>query len=168
MKEILSSIFFLAAAASLLWGFDRWQKGAKDARSDRPSIGALATEKIVPSADPAEIATTPTTTPADTKPASSVTAAETLDVKVLNGGAAKGSAVKVQDLLKKGGYVKTQATSATGDYTGTTVYYLGSNEANATAVQKLLLKDYPKAEVKIATSSSAENGSAPVVVILGK
>jgi hypothetical protein len=76
--------------------------------------------------------------------------------------------VKVQDFLKKNGYAKVTAGSAKGNYTGTVVYYLGSNEAAATTVQQLLKADYPSVQVKLASSSSAENGSAPVVVMLGK
>ena len=168
MKEVLSSILFLAIAGGLLWGWDSWQKRSEEARGEAPSIGALATVKTIPVAAAEDVASEISAPTEEKKPNASEADKGTLDVKVLNGGAAKGSAVKVQDFLKKAGYAKTKSSSSIGDYTGTTVYYLGSNESSATAIQQLLLKDYPKAEVKIATSSTAENGSAPVVVILGK
>lgn len=171
MKEVFSTIFFLFVVAGLLWGWNHWQATIQGAKDTRPSIGALATESkssVSESKDP--VAEAPVSVVEEKKPvvSSNSTAKETLDVKVLNGGAAKGSAVKVQDLLKKSGYVKAQSGSSVGNYTGTTVYYLGSNEASATAIQQLLVKDYPSASVKMATSSSAENGSASIVVMLGK
>lgn len=173
MKEALSSIFFLAAAGALLWGFDYWQKSDQSAQDDRPSIGALATAPPIAITEESDQSVDSSEAPQSTeekKPDSGITSElkSSLDVKVFNGGAPKGSAVKVQDFLKKNGYVKVQAISAVGDYTGTTVYYLGANEANATAIQQLLLADFPKTEVKLATSSTAENGSASVVVMLGK
>lgn len=168
MKEILSSIFFLTIAVVFLWGWNHWQEVSQDKQNNKPSIGALeagvpiaAVEAVVKDIPQKVEEKKPDTSSSDALKA-------TLDIKVLNGGAAKGSAVKVQDFLKKNGYVKTQAGSATGNYSSTVVYYLGSHEADATAVQQLLVKDYPSVSVKIATSSTAENGSAPVVVMLGK
>lgn len=168
MKEVLSSIFFLGAVVVLLWGWNHWQETARDKQNDRPSIGTLeagapiaVTEPALEEAPQQDEEKKPDTAGNDALKA-------TLAVKVLNSGAAKGSAVKVQDFLKKNGYAKTQSGSAVGNYTGTVVYYLGSNEMNATAIQQLLVKDYPNVSVKIASSSTAENGSAPVVVMLGK
>ena len=175
MKEIFSSIFFLAIAGASVWGWIHWKETKQVAQDQRPSIGALATDPIASApSKPQEVVTEPSAaedaSAENKKPAEAVNDAvkSTLDVKVMNGGAARGSAVKVQDFLKKNGYTKARVGNAVGDYTGVTVYYLGSNEGNANSVKQALEKDYPNTLVKIATSSSAENGSAPVVVMLGK
>lgn len=177
MKEVLSSVFFLVVAGGLLWGWNHGRQVVSENNDERPSIGALATETIVPVAAPsasetaADTSGTETETKTETSSEKSDTpnpAAATLDIKVLNAGAAKGSAARVQDFLKQNGYAKATASSAVGDYSGTTVYYLGSNESNATAVANLLSKDYSNVAVKIASSSKAEDGSASVVVMLGK
>ena len=172
MKEALSSIVFLAIAGAALWGWNQWQLKTQDAKETRPSIGDLASSTVsvpveTPSGDAAQ-ADASSDTRQETTPVVAVPAPAELIVKVMNGGAAKGSAAKVQDFLKKNGYAKAEALSATGNYTGTTVYYSGSDASSATAVQKLLVKDYPTVQVKAATSSKAEDGSAPVVVMLGK
>ncbi|MDD5083976.1 MAG: LytR C-terminal domain-containing protein [Candidatus Moranbacteria bacterium] len=170
MKEVLSTIFFLAIAGSALWGWNRWQQTARDARNTQPSINALAMESSVSTPESKEAPEEPAPATEEKKPevASSGTPKETLNVKVLNGGAAKGNAGKVQDFLKKNGYNKVQIGNTIGDYTGVVVYYLDSNEASATAIQKLLVSDFPEAEVRAASASDKEGGSAPVVVILGK
>ncbi len=173
MKEVLSSVFFLVVAGGLIWGWNHGRQVVSENNDERPSIGALATETIVPVTAPpapetvADTSGTETVAPSE-KSDTPNPAAATLDIKVLNAGAAKGSAVRVQDFLKQNGYAKATASSAVGDYSGTTVYYLGSNESNATAVANLLSKDYSGVTVKIASSSKAEDGSASVVVMLGK
>jgi hypothetical protein len=171
MKEILSSIFFLAVVGILLWGWIHFRDSSQNTRSSQPSIGSLpagvssvATDSVDQVAAPQPVEEKKPDPLASNNNGSK----DTLNVKVLNGGGLKGSAVKVQDFLKKNGYTAAQAGNATGNYTGTTVYYLGANESNANAIQQLLLKDYPNAQVKIATSSAVENGSASVVVMLGK
>jgi hypothetical protein len=173
MKEVLSSIFFLALVGGLLWGWNYWRETNQNTKDTRASIGSLASDStFVTPKSQESIAPDTTMTPKtdekkqDVAPTDAIKAV--LDVKVINGGAVKGSATKVQGILKQNGYVKTQAGNSLTDHTGVVVYYSGTNESIATAIQQLLVKDYPKTSVQASTSPKAENGSASVVVILGK
>lgn len=174
MKEILSSIFFLGVVGVSLWGFNHWQQISQETENTQPSIQNLSTETADTKANEVLPIVSQTPQIVEKKQGDATMTAtkdplkESLEINVLNSGAVKGSAAKVQDFLKKNGYVKVNAGSAKGNYTGTVVYYLGSNEAAATAVQQLLKADYPTVQVKLAPSATVENGSAPVVVMLGK
>ena len=171
MKEILSSIFFLGVVGASLWGFNHWQKISQEAQNTQPSIQGLSTETADTKANEVLpiIAQTPQIVETKKDDAVAVDSAkESLEINVLNSGAVKGSAAKVQDFLKKSGYAKVNAGSAKGNYTGTVVYYLNSNDVAATAVQQLLKTDYPHVQIKLAPLSTTEDGSAPIVVMLGK
>ena len=103
-------------------------------------------------------------TPAVSQPA---VAPDQIPVKVLNGGAAPGTAGKVRDLLNSKGYTKATAANASQEtYTGQTVFFQDGNEAAATAIKDLMKAQYPKMEVK--TASSVEEKSAAIVVMMGK
>lgn len=177
MKEILSSIIFLAIAGGAIWGWSHWYGTVEENKDTRPSIGALATDTSVvastsdESVNREELETKESETPKAPEPAKTLKtdpAREVLDVKVLNGGAAKGGAARVQEFLKKQGYAKAQTGNAVGNYTDVTIFYLGSNESNAQTIKELLLPDYAKIDVKLAISSKDESGSASVVVMMGK
>jgi len=169
MKEVLSSIFFLVIAGGLLWGWNHWQKARTDASDTKPSVSMLSSESIAIAPNPpATDDSVSSSKVPDTQASPQTTPKETLDLKVYNSGAAKGSAAKVQTILKQNGYTKTAALSATGNYTGTVVYYTSDHQADATAVQQILLKDYPSASIKASSSPKTEDGSAEVVVMLGK
>ena len=88
--------------------------------------------------------------------------------KVLNGGAVKGSAVKVADILKKAGFTKTDSGNANGDYAGVTVYFKADSEKAANAVRDVLLQTYTNAKVSPQDAKKPETGASPVTVILGK
>ena len=170
MKEIFTSIFFLAIAGGLLWGWLHLQDTAKQTDDTRPSI-ASATMNVPAVTVKSEEKTVEINKKKDeeVKPVvASTIASDKLDIKVFNGGAPKGSAAKVQTFLKTAGYTKAEAVSAAGDYTGVTVYYRDGKMADAEAVKKALLKDYPTAQIKASTSPKSEDGSADVVVMLGK
>lgn len=113
--------------------------------------------------------------PEPTKPEEKpVTSDETLkkakgtEVKVLNGGAPKGSATTGADILKKDGYTKVTTGNTTLDYTGVTVYFTTGNESLADIVKSTLLKSYPKTTTKEAVKDNKETSGAPLTVILGK
>ncbi len=170
MKEILSSIIFLILAGGLLWGWNHWQESRKNNSNTQPSINMLAQESPSDTMQDQSLESQgQVQTDEEKKPdtPTNVVPKETLNVKVLNGGAVKGSAGKVQDLLKKAGYTKTQVGNSIGDYTGVIVYYMDSFESSAKAIQQVLIKDYPSAHIQTA-SSVAETKSTSVVVILGK
>ncbi len=169
MKEALSSIFFLLIAGGLLWGWNHWQGVRRDADNKQPSINMLSSESIIIATNsPAADDSVASSEAPDTEVSPKTTPKESLDLKVYNSGAAKGSAAKVQTLLKQNGYAKTAALSATGNYTGTVVYYTGEHQADATAIQQVLLKEYPGVLVKASSSPKTEDGSAAIVVMLGK
>lgn len=171
MKEIVSSILFLAIAAGLLVGWNHFQKVALDKKDARPSIGALATDtSIVVSKTPVAVVDAVKDEVAEKKsePTLPSVAKNALDVKVMNGGAPKGTAAKVADVLKKDGYAKVTTGSASGNYTGAVVYYTGANESSAKAISQVLLKEYPQITVQASASSTGETSVSSVVVMIGK
>lgn len=178
MKEVLSSIFFLALAGFLLWGWNTWYGAKKETLDTRPSIVSLSGEKdIVPirtspivkqeTKDAASAEKSQETPAQEIASTSKMHPKDTLEINVLNGGAPKGSAAKAQDLLKKNGYLKSQAASAKGDYTGITLYFKEGFEQDAGEIQKLFAGD-ASVGVKSAPSATSELSSASVVVVLGK
>jgi hypothetical protein len=185
MKEIFASILFLAAVAGTLWGWNDWRVKQKDKQDTRPSIGTFSSVPVAEFSDqnpipqekrrePSSDAATQERTEIEihdsiaTTTVASDTSKDALEVKVMNGGAAKGTAGSVQELLKRSGYAKASASSATGDYAGVTVYYTGAHEAQATDIQRILLAKYPKAAVTSAVSGRVEESSATIVVMMGK
>jgi hypothetical protein len=90
-----------------------------------------------------------------------------IGVKVLNGGAAAGSAGIVKGVLIGKGYGKTEAQNAEKDiYQGVVVYYGDSLESEANEVKEILKSKYPKTEIKQALTD--EEKLSEIVVILGK
>jgi hypothetical protein len=171
MREVLSSIIFLGVVGGILWGFGVWQKQHTESQNTQPSIGNLPSELVSSPTAQTEISTPIVSLPKTETTMTSIPIKipkDMLDIKVLNGGAAKGSAAKVQAILKKSGYSKALASTAKGDFTGTVVYYTSNHSTDATDIQQALLKDIPKAEIKPAPSTLSEEGSASVVVMLGK
>jgi hypothetical protein len=92
----------------------------------------------------------------------------TVSVTVLNGGAAKGSAGKVADILKKAGFTRTEVGNTTGNYTGVTVYHKAESEREADAVRDSLVASYTEAKVSSEDAKQPETGVSSVTVILGK
>lgn len=114
---------------------------------------------------------TPSEEPKPETPAASVAAVmdkATLDIKVMNGGAVKGSAGTFGETLKKAGYTKVTVGNTSGDYTGTVVYYATDKQKEAESVLVDVLKTYPKATVAPAKAGIADMTGATLVVILGK
>jgi hypothetical protein len=93
--------------------------------------------------------------------------AKNTDIKVLNGGAAKGSAGVVAEALKKAGYTKVTTGNTLGDYTGTTVYFSVGLDQEAGAVKQALLS-WPATVTKEAPQGNKETAQAPLTVIVGK
>lgn len=114
---------------------------------------------------------TPSLEPKPETPAAPVAALvdkATLDIKVMNGGAVKGSAGTFGETLKKAGYSKVTVGNTSGDYTGTVVYYATDKQKEAESVLVDVLKTYPKATVAPAKAGIADMTGATLVVILGK
>ena len=135
-----------------------------------PSIQTLPKEEAV-----AEVAASPKVVPAEESktvpaatPSEDIKQAKATDLKVLNGGAAKGSATTAADVLKKDGYTKVTTGNTLADFAGVTVYYAAGLEKIAEIVKAALLKTYPNAAVKPAQKDKSETSLAPLTVILGK
>lgn len=97
-----------------------------------------------------------------------ISAAKKLEVSVLNGGAAKGSAGVLADFLKKEGYLKTDMGNTQKDYTGVTIYYAAGLEKEVEAVKASVAKKYPQVKILPADSRNKETSVSQVTVILGK
>ncbi len=155
-------------------GYYGWQE--KKEQGALPSIGGLSTlesaspqqkEKDEKEKSPTADSGQPVSVTGMTEEQIGVKAKGT-DVRVLNGGAAKGSAGSVVTLLEKEGYTKVALGNTTGNYTGVVVYFGTGLEKEAEVVKKSLLKTYPKAETKAALLDNKETTVGAITVILGK
>lgn len=90
-----------------------------------------------------------------------------IDVKILNGGAAAGSASKVKELLITNGYAKVQATNAkTSDHRQVTIYHKEKFSNQAAEIKDILKNTYGTVEIKSGVNEKEIGGD--IVVILGK
>ena len=181
MKEVFGVIIFFALALALVWFAPKWWQRYHAAKNTQPSITTIqqkgsATTTPAPDADGQTVADStaamsrPVMSDSDSPlvPASAVDIAK-INVKVMNGGAPKGSATQTLDMLKTAGYKAATIGNATGDFTGVTIYYLKTeNKADAEALRLLLSKKYSNAVTQSVVDPKSEQGSAPIVVMLGK
>lgn len=93
---------------------------------------------------------------------------KTTAIKVMNGGATKGSASVLAEVLKKAGYTQVTIGNTVKDYSGVVMYFAPEVEKEAMIVKDDLLKTYPKAETKPAVATNVETAQAPLSIILGK
>lgn len=166
-------LIFLVVAALLLlgwWAYGGWR--VKSEKSTLPSISNLAVREETPTEESqAPTEQTGISTPETTPPASSaddLKNAKNTVIKVLNGGAAKGSAGTLGEALKKEGFTKAVPGNALGNYTGTTIYYASGSDKEAAALKEVVGKTYPKVETKPALSDNKETSQAPLTIILGR
>ncbi len=89
-------------------------------------------------------------------------------IKVLNGGATKGSAAILADILKKEGYTQVTTGNTLKDYTGVVVYFSPETEKEAELVKGALIKTYPQVVAKPAIKTNTETTQAPIAIIFGK
>ncbi len=166
---LLCTLLSLAGIGWVL--YSRWQESREQA--GQLSIATLPLKSSESSAQETA-ASNDTETPSEEHRESSssaetaILAPKDVDVKVLNGGAAKGSAGTVTETLKQAGYSKATFGNATGDYSGVTVYYAASAEREALAVKEALVKKYPMITAKSSVAGNTETSVASVTVILGK
>lgn len=135
-----------------------------------PSIDHLALDKVASPTVPEEKAEEKTTPPSDTTPSNPAPEIDkkTLEIKVLNGGAAKGTAGTFTETLKKTGYTKATFGNSVGDYVGVTIYYAKDKEALAETLKGDVAKTYPKVTLAPALAANKDTTTASLVVILGK
>ncbi len=170
MKEVfMALLIFSIIGGGVALGF-RYREQAKEAADARPSITNFAPVNL-PENTSKDVATDAagddTSSTENTSPIR-LDAPASIVVKVLNAGAAGGSAGKMVSYLKQSGYAKAEAGNAGSAGRGVTIYFSADTADEAKALQLLLLKQYkgveakPAAEVKI-----PEAKTAPLVVMLG-
>jgi cytoskeletal protein RodZ len=159
-------VLVMLGVISLLswWGYRGWSFSQE--QSALPSIAALPiTEEKTESRVPVEEEKPQTQEPSQEE---LVKKTKETDIKVLNGGAAKGSAGVLGEALKKEGYTKISVGNTTGNYTGTIIYFASGLDQEAATLKASLLKSHPKTEAKPALTDNKETTQAPLTVILGK
>jgi hypothetical protein len=166
-------LFTLSLALLAVTGYFGYS-GYKFYRLAQSEKAIPSIEGIVQPAEPmSEVPAPAAEIPAPSKPEQPVPEAPTIDkkamvVKVLNGGAAKGSASTFTETLKKAGYASATFGNSFGNYTGVTVYYGAGRKAEGEALVVDVQKTYPKAVAKEAPQGDRDAAAAAFVVILGK
>lgn len=101
-------------------------------------------------------------TPEDVK---NITPAD-INVKVLNGGAAAGSAGKIKNTLVSKGYAKTEAGNANlSSYKGAVIYYQKEFKEPAREIKEIIKTNFAAVEIKEGINEKEIGGD--IVVILG-
>lgn len=164
----MALIVFAVVGGGIAFGL-RHQDRTREASDPRPSIAGFSPENLpesMPNNSASEASETETeeNTPALEKPDEP----STITIKVLNGGAAGGSAGKMAAYLKKNSYAKAEAGNANGSNSGIVIYYSSEMEDESKVLQLLLLKEYKGVVAKpVEEAKISEAKSAPVVVVLG-
>lgn len=165
---VICLLLLLLTATFGFFGYRLWQS-AKVERTI-PSIQELGEQpKVEPVTSTTETAP-PTPSAAsisEPTPAASTNLAS-VEVKVLNGGAARGSASTLVERLKQAGYAKATFGNAAAEHTGTVIYYTATAEAIAKVLQETVAKTYPKVTLSPAQAGDKDATVAAVVVVLGK
>lgn len=160
-------LFTILSLAGVGWSaYSKWKTSREEAA--RPSISTLARQEESKKEEAGAEALSSADSAEEKRQEAAPVDKKTLEIAVLNGGVAKGSAAVAADLLKKEGYAKVTASNAQGDYAGVTVYFSVSLEKAAEAVKESLLKKYPAATAKAALVGNKETSAAPVTIIIGK
>jgi cytoskeletal protein RodZ len=153
----------------MAWGGYRGYRLSQE-RAALPSIATLSVGETAP-----ETVDKPQEATVEEKPSADAVAleesakkAKATAIKVLNGGAAKGSASVLAEVLKKEGYTQVTTGNTIKDYTGVAVYFSPEVEKEAAVVKNDLLATYPKAEAKPAVKTNTETTQAPLSIIIGK
>ncbi len=170
MKEVFMALVVFAVIGGGVALGVRYRDQAKEAADARPSIASFAPTNLPESVARTDV---PESAPKNGTPAESVAITkpdvpETIVVKVLNGGAAGGSAAKVAAYLKANGYTKAETGNANGSNVGIVIYYSADMTDEVKSLQLLLLKQYKGVGSKAATDTKIpEAKTAPLVVVLG-
>lgn len=167
---VLCVLLLLLTGTFGYFGYRLWQ--ASHIERSTPSIqelGEKITETPETSSPSESTISTPTPTPvAPTTTETSPVDKATVEVIVLNGGGARGSASTLVELLKKAGYAKAAFGNTVADYTGTTVYHAADAVKAAELIKEEVIKTYPKVTLAPAKVGDKDMTAASVVVILGK
>jgi hypothetical protein len=167
-------LFVLVSVGGIGWVvYSQWKH--ERVAENRPSIAVLLDEvkedavneelaQTAPSTESNAVAETETKKSEDMI----VAAAKKLEISILNGGSPKGSAGVLAELLKKEGYLKTEAGSTLKDYTGVTLYYAANLEKEAEVIKVSVAKKYPQAKILLADKTNKETSTSQITIILGK
>lgn len=160
---VVASVLGVGFVAYTKWQSERIAK-------NHPSITVLSEQsKQEKSATPVEPAkTTDDAKAVEPLANDSAAAVKKLEITVLNGGAAKGSAGLLADYLKKEGYSKTDSGNTVKDYEGIIIYYAAQLEKEAAVVKGSVAKKYPQVKVLPADVKNKETAVSQVTIILGK
>lgn len=174
MKELLGIIIFFAVIiAGAVWLPGVWhaRELERTTQSSIMDLKDVAIESVGKEesrvADDMAQAEGDTTAKNET-PLAPATDPAKLVIKVLNGGAAGGSAGKLAQVLRSAGFKLVTAGDSKSDYAGVTVYYQSAGKADADAVKATLTKAYPSVEERVETDMKKETASAAIVVVVGK
>src|SRR3990167_9496042 len=160
---VVASIGGVGRAAYIEWQGERAEK------RQRAIMGLQEQSNEQRSVTPKEEARAVGSTEAKEQPASdNITAAKKLEISVLNGGAAKGSAGTLANFLKQEGYGKTDSGNTLKDYSSVALYYASGLEKEALSVKESVAKKYPQAKILPADSQNKETSVSQITIILGK
>lgn len=158
-------ICLLAATGYFGYAGYRLYRTAK-AEQSIPSIDGLAVQEV---SAPAATEPTSEAPKAEEKPPETPAIDKAkANIKVLNGGAAKGSASTYMETLKKAGYSAAVFGNSFGSYKGVTLYYATGKEKEAEAIKQDIVTTYPAVTVKAAPQGDKDAAAATFVVILGQ
>lgn len=161
-KRLLAFLTFVVLAAAVGGGYWLWNN-----KKHKSASGGTQDHVVIPINQESEPAVSETEQVVQENKQPVLVDPAKLKVKVLNEGAAAGSAGKTKTLLVGKGYAKAEAGNGELDATGTFVYYSGQAASqDAEAVSKILSDSGTGAKAKEALTS--EQKSADIVVILGK
>lgn len=173
MKEIFMALLVFAVVGGGVAFGVRYREQVNEAADTRPSIADFSSANIpeeagaITASDALDSASTNDAMSEDVTLARP-DAPESIAVKVLNGGAAGGSAGKMTTYLKANGYTKAEAGNANGSNIGIVIYYSSEMEDESKALQLLLLKEYKGVVSKpVEDAKIPEAKTAPIVVVLG-
>lgn len=93
---------------------------------------------------------------------------KSIEIKVLNGGTAKGVAGTYAEKLKGLGFAKATTGNSFGSYAGATLFFTKGQEASRDLLKETILKDYPALVLKEAVAGDKDMTTAPLVLILGR
>ncbi len=167
---ILVMIVVLILAIIAGTGYWIWAKFAPPKEENKTSITSITEElktEELKNQENVQEETQPAEEPVSPADEAKAIAPADVSVKVLNGGAAAGSAAKIRDLLKTKGYTKIEAANANlSGYASVTIYYKAEFKDQAEKIKETLAGQYKVIEMK--EGANAKEPSGDIVVILGK
>jgi hypothetical protein len=165
-KTVMFSVAVLVVGVAAFFVYIAYRMAGSDA-TEGASIASIANENQTPT-DAKETSKAEEAPITEKKIEDASFKKDSVAISVLNGGAPKGSAAIIADILKSDGFSRTTTGNSSGDYSGLVVYRKEGNEEAAEAVRKTLSVKYPSVSVKAADLKNSETSVTPVVVVFGK